>query len=114
MPTLPTISALPSPPTITESSADFNTDAFAFLGAFPTFQAQLNAFAAALPLVVTGTDYAATSTTSLTIGTGSKPLTIETGKNFQVGQSASPIRRLRPITWTDRSPATTAAPGRWS
>ncbi len=89
MPTLPTITALPSPPTTSDSSADFNSKAFAFLDAFPTLQSEINAFGTALPLVVTGTDYNGTSATSLLIGTGSKSLTIETGKNFQVGQ---PIR----------------------
>lgn len=87
--TLPTISPLPTPPASTDDSTTFNTRAFAFLGGLPTLLSEINAWAAALPANITGTDFSATSTTSLTVGTGSKALTIQTGKQFQIGQ---PVR----------------------
>jgi hypothetical protein len=87
---LPTISALPTPPATTDDSVTFNTRAFAIFDALhDNLVPQINAWAAALPANITGTDFSATSTTSLTIGTGSKALTIQTGKQFQIGQ---PVR----------------------
>lgn len=86
---LPTITALPTPPAITDDSVTFNSRAFAHVEALSTFTSELNAYAAALPAAITGTDFSATSTTSLTVGTGSKSLTIQTGKQFQIGQ---PVR----------------------
>lgn len=99
--TLPTLTALPTPPSRSDTPALFNTNADAFLGALPTFQAELNAFVAALPAEITGTDYAATSTTSLAVGTGSKSLTIEVGKSFQIGQSVRVASTASPTNYMD-------------
>ena len=99
--TLPTITALPTPPSRSDAPTLFNANADAFLGAFPTFRAELNTYAAALPATITGTDYSATSTTSLTVGTGSKSLTIETGKNFQIGQSIRVASTASPANYMD-------------
>lgn len=99
--TLPTIAALPTPPARTDTPSLFNSRADAFLGALPSFQSQLNAWAAALPSEITGTDYAATSTTSLAIGTGSKALTIQTGKFFQIGQSVRIASTANPANFMD-------------
>ncbi len=99
--TLPTITALPTPPSRGDSAETFNTNADAFLGALPGFQTQLNAFAAALPATITGTDYSATSTTSTAIGTGSKTITIETGKSFQIGQSVRIASTASPSNYMD-------------
>ena len=98
---LPTITTLPTPPARTQAPATFNANADAFLGAFPNLVAELNAYAAALPATVTGTDFAATSTTSLAVGTGSKSLTIETGKGFQIGQSVRIASTASPANYMD-------------
>lgn len=81
-----TITTLPTPPAATDDSDTFNTRAFAFLGAFPTLVTEINAVTASIAATVTSTDFAATSTTSLAVGTGSKSLTIQAGKHFQIGQ----------------------------
>lgn len=99
--TLPTLTALPTPPSRSDTPALFNVNADAFLGALPTFQAELNAFVSALPSEITGTDYAATSTTSLTVGTGSKSLTIQVGKSFQIGQSVRIASTASPANYMD-------------
>ncbi|MGE8143040.1 hypothetical protein ACQKOE_13780 [Novosphingobium sp. NPDC080210] len=99
--TLPVITALPTPPSRNDTPATFNANADAFLFALPTFQQELNAYRAALPGTITGTDYSATSTTSLAIGTGSKSLTIETGKNFQIGQSVRIASTATPANYMD-------------
>lgn len=99
--TLPTLTALPTPPSRSDTPATFNALADAFLGALPTFQAELNTFVAALPAEITGTDYAATSSTSLAVGTGSKALTIEVGKSFQIGQSVRIASTASPANYMD-------------
>jgi hypothetical protein len=62
---------------------------------------ELNAFAAALPAAVTGTDFSATSTSSVTIGTGAKSFTIQTGKQFQVGQTVRIAYTTTPANYMD-------------
>jgi hypothetical protein len=99
--TLPTITALPTPPAANDDSTTFNTRAFAFLDAFPTLQSEINAWAAALPSAITGTDFSATSTTSLTIGTGSQSLTVQTGKQFQIGQPVRIAYTTTPANYMD-------------
>jgi hypothetical protein len=87
---LPTITALPTPPATTDDDVTFNSRAFAIFDALhDTFIGELNAYAAALPAAITGTDFSGTSTTSLTVGIGSKALTTQSGKQFQIGQ---PVR----------------------
>ena len=54
-----------------------------------------------LPSTIPGTDYSATSTTSLLVGTGSKVLTIETGKSFQIGQSLRIASTASPTNYMD-------------
>jgi hypothetical protein len=98
---LPLISTLPTPPAPTDDSQTFNDRAFAFLDAFPTLVSQINAWAAALPSSITGTDFSATSTTSLTVGTGSKTLTIQTGKQFQIGQTIRVAETSAPSNFMD-------------
>ena len=104
MPTNPTpITALPTAPS-REDPANFPARADAFLGALGAFGTQTNAMAAATytnaveaetaatnataaynAALAAGTAITGNSTTSLGIGTGSKSLTIETGRAFVSG-----------------------------
>lgn len=82
--TLPSITALPTTPN-RNNQATFSDDADAFLGALPIYRTELMAFGDAVEAAAQATNYNATSTTSLTIGAGSKSLTIETGKLYSIG-----------------------------
>ena len=103
------ITDLPTPPSRTDA-ANFNVRAEAFLGALPTFVTQANALAtetngyaasaaasAATAINAPGTN--ATSTTSLAIGTGSKSLTVQTGKAFVIGQWVTITSTASPANW---------------
>lgn len=82
---IPTITALPTPPSRGQDPAAFVSAADAFFDALPDMVTEFNAFGPAV--VEAAADYLrATSTTSVAIGTGSKSFTIETGKAFVVGQ----------------------------
>lgn len=102
------ISALPPAPQPTDTQAQFNTKAFNLVAALSTFVTQTNAVetavdadaataaaaastatSAAATAAAAGTGITGTSTTSLAIGTGSKNLTIETGRDFVAGM---PVR----------------------
>jgi hypothetical protein len=98
---LPIITALPTPPSPSDTSQDFNDKAFALLDAFPELVTEINSWAAALPAVITGTDFSGTSLTSLTVGTGSKTLTTQTGKQFQIGQSVRIANTTTPANFMD-------------
>lgn len=88
MPVTP-ITPLPPAPTRNMTSAVFVAVANAFVAALVTMVTQINQFIA--DLTVMGNLYAlsksGTSTTSLTIGTGSKSATTQTGLGFQRGDS---------------------------
>ncbi len=75
-----TITALPTPPSRANPTT-FSALADALLNALPLFVTEANATAAAMNLNSTNS----VSSTSLTIGTGSKTLTVETGKSYQIG-----------------------------
>lgn len=82
---IPTITALPTPPSRGQDPATFVSAADALFDALPGMVTEFNAFGPAV--VSAAADYLrATSTTSVAIGTGSKSFTIETGKAFVVGQ----------------------------
>lgn len=89
------ITPLPTPPSTSDPS-NFSTRADDFLSALPTFATEANALAAGLNNIST----TSTSTTSNTIGTGSKAFTVETGKSYFAGQSvtiahtAAPTNRM--------------------
>ncbi|MCZ2397822.1 MAG: hypothetical protein LC100_14930, partial [Chitinophagales bacterium] len=78
-----TITALPS---LNRTSPTFKADVDTFFGSqLPTFSTEVNAEIYRINQIGFGS-YSATSTTSLTIGTGTKNLTVETGKGFTAGQ----------------------------
>lgn len=89
-----TISVLPTPPSRT-SPGDFSTKADAFIAALPTFVTETNAVAVALNLAATNS----TSTTSLTVGTGAKSLTVDAGKSYQPGMSVKIARTASSSNW---------------
>jgi hypothetical protein len=84
--TLATITALPTAPSRSDDSATFVSRADALLAALATLVTQINAWSAAVPNEVNPANLNATSSTSVTIGTGSKSFTVETGKLFIAGQ----------------------------
>lgn len=117
------ITALPTPPS-TNDPANFNTRADAFLGQMPTFVTQANALAeevnanaiqATADRAQTGVDRTAaaasaasalaapgtngSSTTSLTIGTGTKAFTTQTGKAWTAGQGFFLASSASPLNW---------------
>lgn len=113
------ITALPTPPS-TNDPANFNTRADAFLGQMPTFVTQANALATevsasaaqtAADRVQTGLDRAVSltalsspgtngnSATSLTVGTGSKGFTTQTGKAWVPGQGFFLASTASPLNW---------------
>ena len=96
------ITPLPTPPS-RDDAANFSARADAFLGALPLFATQVGAAAdtaaAAAVTAVNAPGTSATSATSLAIGTGSKSLTIQTGKAFAVGQYVMVAAAAAPANW---------------
>ncbi|MEN9925514.1 MAG: hypothetical protein RL268_1640 [Pseudomonadota bacterium] len=103
------ITALPAPPTRSDAT-NFNARADAFLSALPTFATEANSLASELngyasnaaASAATATNApgtSATSTTSLAIGTGTKALTVQTGKAFVVGQWVTVTSTATPANW---------------
>lgn len=92
-----TIDALPPAPVPTDSAAAFDAKAFAFAAALDLFGIQANALGAiaqtnsdiavSLLLGMSLPTYGDTSSTSLTIGTGTKVFTTSTGKAWVAGQT---------------------------
>lgn len=91
-----TITALPPVPARNDPS--FNTLASALFAAFPQFVAETNSLANWLATLGYGA-YTASSTTSLSIGTGSQSLTVETGKGFTPGQPILLAQTATPSNW---------------
>lgn len=78
---------IPALPALDRASATFKTDVDTFFASqLPAFSAALDPEIERLSALGYGS-YNASSTTSLTIGTGSKSLTIETGKGYVAGQA---------------------------
>ncbi len=88
------ITPLPDPPS-RQAPSDFSLKADEFLAALPTFAAQVNAVALAMNMNAT----TAISTTELTIGTGSKALTVDAAKSFLPGMSVKIARTSSPSNW---------------
>lgn len=102
--------ALPAAPQRGDGRADFSDDADAFAEAMVLDAAQANTqiteanalalraeAAAASAVLAPGTN--ATSSTSLTVGTGSRTLGIQTGKGFVKGLPVAIVRTSAPTTW---------------
>jgi hypothetical protein len=85
-----TIPALTLPPVVPNRWSDapdvFVNNTQAFLDWMSTHGNELGPWATSVAATVSGTDFNATSTTSLTVGTGSKTLTVQAGKLYQIGQ----------------------------
>lgn len=97
---LPTITALPPAPSrLTDAPDQFVLKADAFAGALGQFGIDINALAAYLVTITSGVDFNSTSTTSLTIGTGSKTLTVQTGKLYQLGQFVTVASSAAPANY---------------
>lgn len=103
--TAPTITTLPDAPQRSDAPATFVTKADALLAAQAEFVSDTNAVAvyfdatvAAVELLVASAGFSATSTTSLAVGTGSKSLTIQTGRSFVVGSKVVIAETAAPQT----------------
>lgn len=77
------VTPLPTAPSRSDDPDTFVSRADAFVAALPTMVEEINT---EFSLSISALNYNATSTTSVTIGTGDKSFTIETGKLLQVGQ----------------------------
>lgn len=90
---------IPSLPSLDRTSPTFKTDLDAFfLTQLPATIPAFNAEIERINLVAFGA-YSATSTTSLSISTGSKSLTIEAGKSFAIGQPVLIASTAAPANW---------------
>ena len=98
---LPTMTPPPTAPSRSDDGTSFNSKADAFMAWFGTHVSEQTQWAAELPAAITGTDFAATSTTSVAIGTGSKSFTIQTGKGYQIGQSVRVAGSAAPANYMD-------------
>lgn len=90
---------IPSLPSLDRTSPTFKTDLDAFfLTQLPATIPAFNAEIERINLVAFGA-YSATSSTSLSIATGSKSLTIEAGKSFAIGQPMLIASTAAPANW---------------
>lgn len=90
---------IPTLPSLDRTSATFKTDLDAFfLTQLPATIPAFNAEIERINLMAFGA-YSATSSTSLSISTGSKSLTIETGKSFAIGQPVLIASTANPAHW---------------
>jgi len=86
---LPAIDPLPTPPSRSDAPATFITRADAFVAAIAVLATQMNAFGQAVEEAAQATNYNATSSSSVAIGTGSKSFTATTGRLLKPGQFVS-------------------------
>lgn len=98
---LPALTPPPPAPSRLDLSPDFVAKADAFVAWYETHVAELNLYTAELPSVISGTDFAGTSTTSLAIGTGSKTFAASAGRNWQIGQPVRAAYTTTPANYMD-------------
>lgn len=98
---LPTLTPPPQAPSRSDTPGTFRVLADAFIAWFQTHVAEQNAYTAALPAQITGTDFSGNSTSSVEIGTGAKSLTASTGKQWQIGQPIRIARTSDPTNYMD-------------
>lgn len=91
-----TIDALPTPPNRNMTPEAFIAAADAFVAALSNMVTQVNAD---LNLILNLSGLLATSTTSVTIGTGSKSFTVETSKAYLAGQSVRVYSTASPANY---------------
>jgi hypothetical protein len=92
---MPAITPLPSAPSRNQSSSAFIVTADAWVASLAQFVTETNAVVDALNNNATNS----TSTTSLAIGTGSKSLTVQTGKSYVPGQTVKIAYTTTPTNW---------------
>ena len=88
----PQISPLPTPPSRSQSPETFSTDADAFLGAFPDFQAEANDqadYLDALAVDVTADAAAAEAAAAIATGAANYQGDYSAGTTYQIGESVS-------------------------
>lgn len=88
------ITPLPTPPS-TSDPVNFATRADDFLGALPDFADEMNAYGGKLNSFSTNS----TSSTSLAVGTGSKSLTVTTGKSYVTGMYIRVVSTSTPTNY---------------
>jgi hypothetical protein len=96
--TMPVIDEMPDAPTRGESPAAFQPKVAAFLAALVSLVPQLNAAITWLNDIVAGAGFTATSTTSLSIGTGSKTWTVQANRSFLPGAYITAADSANPTT----------------
>lgn len=89
------IDTLNNPPLPTDTPENFNNKAFAMAATLAPMCEQLNETAAAMDLNATSS----VSGTTLTIGTGSKTLTVEANKSYQIGMTVKVAETLDGTKW---------------
>lgn len=89
------IDTLDNPPLPTDTPENFNNKAFAMAAIFAPMCEQLNETAAAMDL----NDTSSVSGTTLTIGTGSKTLTVDANKSYQIGMTVKIAETLDGTKW---------------
>lgn len=97
----PPLTPLPTPPSRAAGEADFNAGMDAYLTAFNNSALEYNASYVLIPDLANGMLYSGTSTTSNTVGTGTRTFTIETGRNFQIGQPVRAAWATTPSNYMD-------------
>lgn len=97
--TIPTLTTPPPAPSRMDDNPDeFVVKADDFMGYIEGLSAELNTWINEIILVQSGLDFNSTSTTSNSVGTGSKSWTVGTGKAYQIGTQVFIARTSAPAT----------------